>query len=951
IETAPPVGWAVGLVFSLVLALAAVRVLAKSRLMSKPSLVILYSMLTLGVPVMNIGLIRPVFLSIHAVEKEYFGQGNDTYRTAYNHQPEEWFPKVPTKQGLAWNKADRLLELLRIDAIERQRSEAKSKLMSVILAEKQRLEARARATTQAQTGRADLQAARTSREEILQAIEKLGPDEAQSLRKWVQQSRQAGAQEVTRADALASLEVADALRRRETQALQASDAAAERLPDRLEEIDEFPVSQLPSLMEEWPLAVRGKIEAQRERMTEEELAAVDKRIQALSDKAGDLREQVTALSGTDLTQVRADLRDRLLAQYNEMPEQQYRDIRSSFVFRLTQEQRKAMMSQSGEGNQPDQNLDAFSTSLWSDLKAQSAKKQAGFFQSIDTIWQDTPWHLWVKPMVLWGMLFTTLYLLLMCTAEWLRRKWIERENLAFPLVEVADNFIRHDYNLEEAEDDTHPTGRGRAFNPVFLFGLLAGIVWIAPDAMAHYGLISGNYETMFDVSSEMFKTGNLKEMSNVVLVLSPIVLGIAFLVSLEISFSVWVIFFIYSFLVLTGKLADSQIKDSLYTGWGGGRNYPFPMAQMIGAALCFTGVLLYKAFRTGKQHKETVSEQNYFIPPRLNRIGFIVLPLVLIVLLWHYGVLSSFGGWILMILTAVFVIAQTIAQARLRAETGLHTHHVSYEYTKLPIVFGMTGLTGAGVYTQFISLAFLPISLLFRSLATLLENMELARRNRMNLRTVAIAGLVAFLVATSVGMVSFLLFSHYYGGDFQATEVYGGDFQQGPTNAGGITHYPLWVSHFQGEFKLDNYTEVHGIRIWFMLLGFAAFGLLTLLRNRFLKFPLHPIGYMLILFSISFEWITPYFKGDNVAGKEASWLWGSVFLAWLIKKLVIKYGGMNTYKRAKPFFIGMVVGAVFSIFAWDMIDLACSLVATGMDSPGGFMGYFLDKPPYTPTWY
>ena len=62
-----------------------------------------------------------------------------------------------------------------------------------------------------------------------------------------------------------------------------------------------------------------------------------------------------------------------------------------------------------------------------------------------------------------------------------------------------------------------------------------------------------------------------------------------------------------------------------------------------------------------------------------------------------------------------------------RAETGLPTHHTTYEFAKLPLIFGLTGFTGATVYTRFITLAFLPVTLLFRTLPQQLENLELSR--------------------------------------------------------------------------------------------------------------------------------------------------------------------------------------------------------------------------------
>jgi hypothetical protein len=74
-------------------------------------------------------------------------------------------------------------------------------------------------------------------------------------------------------------------------------------------------------------------------------------------------------------------------------------------------------------------------------------------------------------------------------------------------------------------------------------------------------------------------------------------------------------------------------------------------------------------------------------------------------------------------------------------------------------------------------------------------------------------------------------------------------------------------------------------------------------------------------------------------------------VAWLIKKLIVKYGGMNAYKQAKPFFIGMVVGAVVCIFLWNTIHLGANLVGGQVAEPSAFIRKFLELNPYIPSVY
>jgi hypothetical protein len=83
--------------------------------------------------------------------------------------------------------------------------------------------------------------------------------------------------------------------------------------------------------------------------------------------------------------------------------------------------------------------------------------------------------------------------------------------------------------------------------------------------------------------------------------------------------------------------------------------------------------------------------------------------------------------------------------------------------------------------------------------------------------------------------------------------------------------------------------------------GAAVVVALAALRARFLWWPLHPIGYM----------------AANSWGMH--WNWGSFTLGWLIKALLLRYGGLRAFRAAVPFFIGLVVGDMLSEGLWGAI--------------------------------
>jgi hypothetical protein len=73
-------------------------------------------------------------------------------------------------------------------------------------------------------------------------------------------------------------------------------------------------------------------------------------------------------------------------------------------------------------------------------------------------------------------------------------------------------------------------------------------------------------------------------------------------------------------------------------------------------------------------------------------------------------------------------------------------------------------------------------------------------------------------------------------------------------------------------------------------------------RHNLLWWPLHPIGF--------------------VAG--GTWIlnsiWFSIFLAWLVKVLVLHYLGANGYRTTRWFFLGMILGQFVAGGVWTVVD-------------------------------
>jgi hypothetical protein len=47
-----------------------------------------------------------------------------------------------------------------------------------------------------------------------------------------------------------------------------------------------------------------------------------------------------------------------------------------------------------------------------------------------------------------------------------------------------------------------------------------------------------------------------------------------------------------------------------------------------------------------------------------------------------------------------------------------------------------------------------------------------------------------------------------------------------------------------------------------------------------------------------------------------------LLIAWIIKTLLLRYGGLRAYRRALPFFLGIILGECILGSLWTLIGIA-----------------------------
>jgi len=153
---------------------------------------------------------------------------------------------------------------------------------------------------------------------------------------------------------------------------------------------------------------------------------------------------------------------------------------------------------------------------------------------------------------------------------------------------------------------------------------------------------------------------------------------------------------------------------------------------------------------------------------------------------------------------------------------------------------------------------------------------KLASARRLGRRTVVKAVVVSLAVSILVS-VFYTIYLGYRHGAFNWDEW---------AFSGGGSHTPFdnLVSKFQNPFPPDTK------RIMMMGIGAGVGAAIIAARYRFPGVPLHPLGFAV------------------ASVIQVTWCMLSIFLGWLAKLTIIKLGGLQLFLKARPFFLGLILG-------------------------------------------
>ena len=495
-----------------------------------------------------------------------------------------------------------------------------------------------------------------------------------------------------------------------------------------------------------------------------------------------------------------------------------------------------------------------------------------------------PWSEWSLPLAAWGSFMLALYLANVCLLVLVQQQWVRHERLTFPLAQIPLE------SVGEARDGSHAARLpvSKAFWVGMAIAMGVGLVSqlslrlpSVPPLPLEYTVMTGPV------------VGPLSAVGNVQIWLHPWLISLAYIIPAELSFSVWFLWLVRIGLcaVAIGFGAEPGSAEDWWR-W----SFPAPTNQATGAlvalaiwALWTARKHLARALRVAFSRRHAGEDRDEPLPYRWALIGLAVCVGWLVAFFVLSGCRLSFGLAYVALLVGLY-----LAYARLQAEAALDPFFWWFNDIAAMGV-GMRNLLPQetlALYTMNWAGAPLPSRIFSACSLNTLTSFKVADANSTNLRRLTYLLVATFGVALALGM--FVTLTAMYRHGFAMTAAGKGDY------------FVTWALLEDGYAMWYDITSEEGRQLG-AVLYMAAGGVVTvflgLMRLRFVWWPFHPIGYLL---------------SNSIPQAMGTF---PFFIAWALKTLVTRYGGLRLYRKTIPLAIGLIVGDLLNSSLWNIVGL------------------------------
>lgn len=487
--------------------------------------------------------------------------------------------------------------------------------------------------------------------------------------------------------------------------------------------------------------------------------------------------------------------------------------------------------------------------------------------------QGIPWSQWAVSLVAWSILAAGLYLTMFCLGSIIRKQWIEKENLVFPLAELPLEMVLPQRRSISAVDFFRNKGVWIGFAVPFVIHNLQALRLYFP-AIPEVRLQN---LPLFDSLTGI----PWRQLSSRIYIHFSVI-GFAYFLTTEVSLSLWLFWWFgriqHVFADAMGRNPQlSRLDDNQYQG-------AF-LAIVVYGVWVARGHLkeLWQELLSGKpqlregERPEAMSVRGAFG-------GLVVGGALMIIWLTAAGMSAGTA-------LATLLIFLTICwgMSRLVVESGI----MFAKATQMRPSLILQGLVGAAAVParDLTILSFVEYVFMYDLKSFLMPQVlhahKMADEAKMDRRHLYLAMALAVLAAVLVAYWASLKVAYTKG----ALAMHPWFFISGPRS-----NFELLKTLIVSPEKWDISRPVA------MLIGGAFTYLLIKMRQQYVWFPVHPIGYVV------------------GSGFEASRMWFPFLVGWLVKSLVGRYGSVQLYRSLRAPFLGLVLGEYSAAGLWLVID-------------------------------
>lgn len=498
--------------------------------------------------------------------------------------------------------------------------------------------------------------------------------------------------------------------------------------------------------------------------------------------------------------------------------------------------------------------------------------------------ESIPWKMWITPLFIWAIYVLIMYFVMICLSVLLRKQWVEIEKCAFPLVKLPIEMSEQQSGLLNSFFKSRLMWVGFAL-PVFIH-TINGLNSFFPK-VPHIPGFGDSPTTSFWL--DPFLVGRPWDaLRPFQIVVFWSMVGFSYLLTLEVSFSLWFFFLFFKFQCLLASLLGFRITGGPGVGWTG---YTFSAAQEVGACLTFAVLALWKAryhikniFRSAFHQRPAVSNSpSEMIPHRLTTFGLIMGIFLLVLLNCFMGMSLRFAFMFVIFLMGVYITLTWLV-----ISGGIPFVNPSFSAQGFFLrVLGTSRINPSSMTSLFMHPRGLTWDLREFMMPNVMNSLKASDEVRIKQRHLLIGMVPAMILGLFASYYSVLKVCYKYG-------------------AVNLIHL-AWSGYLdQLNSVLISKTGPDWANTGFIIFGGTFMLFLTWIRNIFVWWPIHPIGYIMFGSWASFK------------------LWFSIFLGWIMKYGILKHGGLKVYRTARPAFLGLVLGEITCAGIWAIIGMIIS---------------------------